>query len=485
MKLLRHSFYNLLGLGLPMAAAVFTIPPLILGLGEARFGLLTIIWALVSYFGLFDLGLGRALTQQVAQAEANQEIDLIGPLVTTALVFMTALGVALAVVFALFAPVSITYMDANTGTTEAAWVALAMAVALPATILTSGFRGILEAKRAFGAINLIRLPMGLYTFLGPYAAVVLGYSRLDVIALVLAIGRIVTALIHGWLVWKILRPTKQRYFFDVKLLRPLCVSGGWMTVSNIVSPFMGYVDRFFIGAFYSATAVAYYATPNEVVTKLWIIPGAVTAVLFPEFSSLMLNREASGLLTFRRALFWLYVVLLPLTLIIALFARELLTLWISSDFSSQSYRVMQVFCLGIFINSLAHIPFTLLQAVGASKVTAKIHVAELPVFILVLWSLTSTYGIMGAAAAWLLRMIVDTILMFEASRRVMNWKFVQFLNARSVLYILIAGSAFLSVFVESQALKVFGTVISAGAFCLVVFLSYLANRRIPSPYEGV
>ena len=68
MKLLRHTSYNFLGLGLPLVVALFTIPVLVRELGDARFGLLTLIWAVTSYFGLFDLGLGRALTQQLATA---------------------------------------------------------------------------------------------------------------------------------------------------------------------------------------------------------------------------------------------------------------------------------------------------------------------------------------------------------------------------------------------------------------------------------
>jgi len=66
LKILRHSFLNLIGLAAPLALALFAIPVLLEGLGAARFGLLTLIWALVSYFGLFDLGLGRALTMQLA-----------------------------------------------------------------------------------------------------------------------------------------------------------------------------------------------------------------------------------------------------------------------------------------------------------------------------------------------------------------------------------------------------------------------------------
>src|SRR5713101_8834257 len=83
---------NLAGLGLPLVAAIFTIPVLIRNLGDERFGLLTLIWAIVGYFGLFDFGLGRALTQQLSVLIARKERDRIGGLVTTSLAVMAGLG---------------------------------------------------------------------------------------------------------------------------------------------------------------------------------------------------------------------------------------------------------------------------------------------------------------------------------------------------------------------------------------------------------
>ena len=69
------------------------------------------------------------------------------------------------------------------------------------------------------------------------------------------------------------------------MVGPLLRFGGWMTVTNIVSPFMAYLDRFLIGALISLTAVAYYVTPFEMITKLLVIPAALVGVLFPAFSS--------------------------------------------------------------------------------------------------------------------------------------------------------------------------------------------------------
>ena len=66
MSIIRNTAYNVAGLGLPLLAALVCIPYLIAQLGAERFGILTLIWAVVSYFGIFDLGMARALTQRLA-----------------------------------------------------------------------------------------------------------------------------------------------------------------------------------------------------------------------------------------------------------------------------------------------------------------------------------------------------------------------------------------------------------------------------------
>ena len=66
-RLAHNSVLNLIGQGIPFLAAFFAIPLLIRGLGTDRFGVLTLAWMVIGYFSLFDLGLGRALTQVVAE----------------------------------------------------------------------------------------------------------------------------------------------------------------------------------------------------------------------------------------------------------------------------------------------------------------------------------------------------------------------------------------------------------------------------------
>lgn len=478
MKLFRHTIFNLIGLGAPLLVAVGTIPVLINQLGPARFGLLTLIWAVVSYFGLFDLGLGRALTQQLAVVFANNEHKKVGPLVATATVLMAVLGVLAGLLMAGAASWGVGLIQEVPDRQEAVNAVYAMALAMPFIVLTSGFRGILEARHAFGIVNLIRLPMGVFTFLGPLAVVLYAQPpRLDYIAWVLVAGRVVACIIHAYYAWRVLPKERSALVWQAELLKPLCISGGWLTVSNIISPFMGYVDRFVIGSIVSASAVAYYTTPQELVTKLWIIPGALTAVLFPAFAAQLAKRDQQTLALFRNAVYWLFLALFPVTMALTLFAHELLALWINPGFADKSAIFLQVFAVGILINCLAHVPFTLIQSAGAARLTALAHFIELPLFIGALWWLTSTHGALGAAIAWLLRMVLDTLLMFALCSPLLGLPARKLLTRKLVGLVMLAVVGFNGLLVGQFAARVLWVVLIGGASLVGLLISLKAHKN--------
>lgn len=412
MKLARDTLLNLVGLGTPLLLALVLMPQLVLGLGAERFGLLTLVWAVTSYFGLFDLGLSRALTQRLAQVLALKQQEDVGPLVSTALAMMGLMGLLGGLLMLVMAPFATHWIRQLTLPDEAVSATVVMGLTLPFIVVTAGLRGMLEACHAFRALNAIRLPMGLWTFAGPWLLMRLNGPDLLGLTLALAAGRLVGFVAHLVCAWHLLPDWRGRLRWQWRWVRPMLVSGGWLTLSNVVSPFMGYVDRFVIGATVSAAAVAAYATPQELITKLWIIPGALTAVLFPAFAARAHGRAADAWRMFHEAVGLLFWVLWPITLGLALFAHELLARWIDADFAARSGPVLQVFCIGILVNCLAHVPLTWLQGRGAFRAPALLHLAELPLFLVLLWGLCSRWGLMGAALAWLLRMVVDAAGMF-------------------------------------------------------------------------
>src|SRR5258705_13573850 len=72
-RLARHTLYNILGQAVPLIVGLVAIPIITRSLGDTRFGLLALMWAIGGYFSMLDLGLGRATTKFVAQALAGQD----------------------------------------------------------------------------------------------------------------------------------------------------------------------------------------------------------------------------------------------------------------------------------------------------------------------------------------------------------------------------------------------------------------------------
>src|SRR5439155_3258512 len=73
--LTRNWMLNLLGWVVPLSVALIAVPYVVTGLGSERFGVLSLASALLGYFGIFDLGLGRAMTKIVAECLAREDLD--------------------------------------------------------------------------------------------------------------------------------------------------------------------------------------------------------------------------------------------------------------------------------------------------------------------------------------------------------------------------------------------------------------------------
>jgi Na+-driven multidrug efflux pump len=61
--------------------------------------------------------------------------------------------------------------------------------------------------------------------------------------------------------------------------------------------------------------------------------------------------------------------------------------------------------------------YALVHAQGRSDLTAKLHIIELPIFLVFLYVLLGEFGIVGAAWAWVGRMAVDAIALAFVGRR--------------------------------------------------------------------
>lgn len=418
---LKNTLFNILGKVLPFIIALVSIPILISYLGTDRFGILTLTWVFVGYFSLFDLGLGRAVVKTVAERVGTDDESDIYPIFRLTSVLLGVLGILAGAILFLSTPFLVTsvlnipqeYIE------ESIFALYYLSLAIPFTLLSTAFRGILEAWQKFGVLNIVQSSVGTLTYVIP-VLVVFYEPRLDYVVASLALIRILGSGMFLYFANKqinsIARPVERKE----GLLKELLGFGGWVTVSNILDPLLNYLDRFVIGSILSVSAVAYFTTPFEITTKLVVIPSALIASLFPALSNLAVLAPKRLKAMVGDSYHFLVAITFLISFVGILVSEVFLRLWIDDVFASESSLILQIFLLGFFVNSLAKIPFSHIQSIGRPDITAKIHLAETPFTILFIFLGAVYYGIIGVAIARFIRVFADMILLMFASSRFMD-----------------------------------------------------------------
>jgi O-antigen/teichoic acid export membrane protein len=417
MSLRRNTIWNLAGSGLPLIAAAGLIPFILNRLGAEAFGVLTLIWALIGYFSLFDMGVGRALTYELSKLRAANDERAVALTLKAGLLLTLAAGLLGATVMLVLAPHLATkwlkispllQLD-----TQLAFQIAAIGV-IPTTI-TSGLRGALEGLERFDGSNINKIILGIFMFVLPALSIVLHGNQLWLIVLYMVSARVAIACLaifqlKYYLMLSTLDSVKTR-------IKPLLNYGVWITVTGIVGPLMVYGDRFFVSAAVGAALLPVYAIPQEGLQRLLMIPTALCGALLPKLAA-MQEQESHKLFTdsYKRVT----VVMFGICAAAALFSYPALAWWLSEDFAQKALPIVLVLCIGIWLNSMALVPYTLIHAKGNPKTTALFHIFELFVYGAALWWLANHYGLIGAAWAWVGRVALDLALLHFSANKLLK-----------------------------------------------------------------
>jgi O-antigen/teichoic acid export membrane protein len=471
----KNTVYNLLGYGIPLIFAIILIPPLIKGLGEERFGLLNLAWIIIGYFSFLDFGIGRAVTKVIAEKIGTGILEEIPRIFWTSIYLVLIISSVGALIAFLLTPLMVNDFFNITAElqNEALNTFYLLALSIPIVATTAGLRGLLEAYQKFSIINVIRTFLGIFSFVGPLLCLIITDNLFWIVFLLIVI-RIIVWLLYLIQCFKLNLELKTKIRFQSNLIKPILKLSGWISIANVIVPLLIYLDRFLIGAIISATAITYYATPYEVISKLSLIPGALTAVLFPAFSASYSNDlEFVKKISFR-SVKYIFFLLFPVILFILTFAYNGLNFWLGEKFALSSTLVLQLLSVGILFNSLAYVPFSLLQGIGKADIVAKLQLIELPIYLVVMWLAISNFGIDGAAFIWMLRMVVDASLLFWLTEKVSPVTYLGFkMKGKHIFMLLIILISIIPTIIPDLRLKFIFMFVILPSFVILVWKYFL------------
>ena len=404
---------NTIGAIAPLLVALFTIPIYVHAVGDARYGIISIVWLLLGYAGFLDLGLARASENALARSADGHAADR-QKVLATAFSLNIVLGLFGAGIMyssggyllehVLSAPEQLKHEVRSI----IPWVSALFPLALMSGLIS----GSLESREQFLPANILNVAGAIFGQIVPVIFAVLVSPSLSIVIPAAVVARGFSILVSLAYVYRLEKPVSFTNF-DARIARTLLGYGGWVTVSSLLSPILVSVDQLVIGSRLGIASVTYYAVPMTLVSRGQLFAAATSRTIFPRMSRLpevdakTLAEESSVMLALGFA-----ALCGPAILVI----DSLLYYWMGANFSSQASPVARVLLLGAWINGVAFVPFSFLQARARPDISAKIHIAELVPFITLLWFATSYFGLIGAASAWTARVVVDAVLMLLAAR---------------------------------------------------------------------
>jgi len=424
--IVKNSLFNLAGQIIPIIAVIIALPVLISYLGVERFGLLSILWMLMWYSSMLDLGLGRTTTKFVSELLAQSKFREIPKIFWTSASIQVVMGLLIGMFLYSVSPfIVVKLLKVSTHYINETKLSLYfISLAVPLILISTSFQGLLEAYQRFDLVNLVLTLTKLGVLILSIFGAILNFGLSGIVFLIVMF-RLFVILILGFIDFKVC-PELKNFSVDLKTFSKLLSFGGWLTVSNIVIPILTYVDRFLISYFLSAAVLAYYTAPFEIVQRMWIVPISLTMTLFPAFSAFKALEDQSKLENaFTKSIKYTFLILFPVVFIIAIFSADILKVWLGPEFQTQSSVIFQLLAFGFFISSICGFPLILLQSYGRPDLVAKVSLAELFLYIPFVSFLILELGLKGAALGWLLRSFVEGVFLFYF---VFNYKIVSFGN---------------------------------------------------------
>ncbi len=461
----RNTIFNLGGSIVPLFLSIVTVPIYLHLVGQERFGVLAIVWLLLGYFGLFDLGTGRAIQHRIASLHGAPAQESADAFWSALMLNLLMGGVATLVMWVSAQYFFIAAFKASDGVrAEALGSVPILALSVPVAMLTGVLSGALQGREKFLQTNVLSVAStALFQILPIIVAWSAGPSLPGLLLAALSARLFTLALLYVQCHREFLsglRPVLHRA--EIKTLFSF---GGWVLLTAIIGPMLVIVDRFWIGATLGAAAVALYTIPYQLTQRLALFPGALTSALFPVLSRASEGEHAA---LERRSYRLLVASMTVIVLTVIITIGPFLNLWVGQKIGGQAAPVGRVLAAAFWANALALFFFIRLQAKGRPDLVTIILIAELPFYWAALWLGMAQLGILGCALAFLFRCAMDfCILSYFADRRIIDAPLVL------ASFAIICAALLLFAWVPGGAL------LWAGCFALIICAACLASITMP------
>jgi O-antigen/teichoic acid export membrane protein len=264
------------------------------------------------------------------------------------------------------------------------------------------FAAIPRALQRFDVVNLLQLVLGTIQLAGTVTLLKLGF-RLRELVVWGACVSCVSLVLHAFVAKRLMPELRFTPRLHRPKLKEMLSFSSYVMLSNITATGAANSEKILLGYLAPIAETTYYAVASNLASRiLLLIPSNLSHALFPEFAALGATAPLAMIQSaYRRVFKFIFMAVLPISILLAIFGKHLLTLWLGAEVSLHAAPVLTVLAAAILVNAPAWVSVIIAQSLGFSALVARAQLVHLAVLILAGLALIPAHGALGAAYAWL------------------------------------------------------------------------------------
>lgn|SRR5271157_82963 len=384
---------------------IIFVPQYIKFMGIESYGLVGVFSSLLTIFALFDMGLSVAINREMARGSAlNRDARQLRNLARTLEIIYWCVAVLIGGSVILLAdPISKYWVNPDRLSREAVGQAITImgfvvALRWPASLYLGGLMG-LQKQLGVSVVS-----SSCATIRGVGAVLVLWLIEPSIRAFFLfqiVASAAETSALMVYL-WISLPPEKKRPRFDIKLLSEVWWFSAGMAGTSVFTLILTQTDKVILSRMLSLEDFGYYTLAWTAASILYRIMAPLDSAIYPRLTQLVALQDVEQLtLFYHKASQAMSVILLPATMVLAIFSEKVLFVWTGDPgISHYTAPILSLLAVGTCLNGFMHIPYYAQLAYGWVSLGFWMNAASTIILAPMIVVCTSLYGPVGAATGW-------------------------------------------------------------------------------------
>ena len=404
----------------PVALTIVLTPVILHYIGPEQYGIFALANVLIGFVGLLDIGMGPAIVRFLSVSLATSDFSQGRAVLGVGLTFYTAVGVIGFVVALIGGQLLPDILSLSPDLSGTATFAISVAgVGFFFTVIRSPYASIPGALQRFDTatvVNLISITAGA---VGTVAVLSADWG-LRGLMIVTALQPLLPLALYVRSTKRLVPELKVRPAYDGPLMRRMVSFSAYSFVSNMAGTVLFQIDKIVLGSLANVSLVTYYVVPGNIAQRLHSGVAQVAGVILPVSADLHAREEHAALqVIYARATRALALVIVSLSVPVFVFARQLLFEWVGESFATASFGVLRVLVITYALLALAVLPYYISLGVGRPRILAVFNVITATINVVLIFILIPSYGLIGAAVAYLASTVTIPFLIFYLERRVL------------------------------------------------------------------